>query len=98
MCEQESGEGREGLKYVSARKPSLLEKVSIILYLQYKVTVATPSPSPSPQLLATEMRVEQNALLQCVRHIVKSDFLGAGGSSLPARVREMKRSEKEEQS
>ena len=30
------------------------------------------------QLLANEIRREQNTLLQCIRHVVRNDFFGAG--------------------
>ena len=31
------------------------------------------------QLLSSEIRREQNALLQCIRHIVRTEFFGVGG-------------------
>ena len=49
------------------------------------------------QLLANEIRREQNTLLQCVRHTVRSQFFGAGDTGKSLAVGSMGQREEEEE-
>ena len=66
-----------GLSAVKPKKPTLLEMVSTKINFSYlKSWLALLCTVNFVQLLAPEVRQEQNAILQCIHHVIKQDFFG----------------------